>query len=172
MKSPSPTMTRRRFVVGTGALASAGFLRALAAESTQVVPQPYFAGVQRALEVLAKLGTPVLAGDADQIGSLARENDGAAVDAAEKILDRYTLVRLSVEADGYVRSSAGGTERTLMEQGWRMFLVRVSNPNGCIGILRGAFGNGQVGNLSPGALDQRPDLGITPGQLGQHGAVD
>lgn len=115
------------------------------------------------LEALAKLGGPVSAGDGQQLATMSRQNDSAAVDAAEKILSRYTLLRIAVEADGYARSTPGGAERTLVEQGWRLFLLRVSNPIGNTSILRDAFGKGQAGRLSNGFnLVQRPDLGITP----------
>ena len=61
---------------------------------------------------------------------LANQDDNAAIDAAEKILDRYTLARLSLDADGTGRVAIGGAQRTLVEQGWRMFLVRIANPGG------------------------------------------
>ncbi|MGH8236158.1 MAG: CehA/McbA family metallohydrolase [Steroidobacteraceae bacterium] len=77
---------------------------------------------------MAKLGAPVAAADARQVAALARQNDGAAVDAAEQILARYTLTSLSIDADGSSHASLGGAPRTLVEQGWRMFLVRVANP--------------------------------------------
>jgi len=125
-----PLLTRRCFLVWTGAVAWAQFCPAFAAEPSGVAAQPYFAGVNRALEALAKLGAPVLAEDAQQLSILSRQNDSAAVDAAEKILDRYTLTRVAIEADGYARATAGGAQRTLIEQGWRVFLVRVSNPMG------------------------------------------
>jgi hypothetical protein len=95
-----------------------------------VEPQPYFAGVNRAIEALAKLGAPVTAGDAQQIAVLARQNDSAAVDAAERILARYTLARLSIGSTGSAHVALGDAKRTLIEQGWSMYLVRVENPAG------------------------------------------
>jgi hypothetical protein len=47
-----------------------------------VEPQPYFAGVNRAVEALAKLGAPVAAADAQQIASLTRQGGSAAFVAA------------------------------------------------------------------------------------------
>jgi len=79
MSGSNPAITLRDFVIWTGAFASARFFPALAAEPTNIAPQPYFAGVKRALETLAKLGAPIAA-DADQIAALSRENDRSAVD--------------------------------------------------------------------------------------------
>ena len=73
---------------------------------------------------------PVAVEDAKRISALANQDDSAAIDAAEKILDRYTLARLSLDTDGTGRVAMGGAQRTLVEQGWRMFLVRIANPGG------------------------------------------
>ena len=54
-------VTRRRFLVLAGTFAGAQLCPALESETAQVVPQPYFAGVNRVLEALAKLGAPVAA---------------------------------------------------------------------------------------------------------------
>jgi hypothetical protein len=64
MNGSNPAITRRHFVIWTGAVAGARFFPALAAEPTNIAPQPYFAGVKRALEALAKLGAPIGAADA------------------------------------------------------------------------------------------------------------
>src|SRR5262249_51340822 len=42
---------------------------------------------------------------------------------------RRTLAELSIDADGTLRIAEGGAERKLVEQGWRVFLVRVANPS-------------------------------------------
>src|SRR5690348_7984261 len=109
-------VSRRSFLVLTGAFVGVRFCPALDSETTQVVSQPYFAGVNRVLEGLAKLGAPVAAADAQRIAVLARQGDSAAVDAAEKILDTYTLARLSIGPDETGRVEMGGGHRTLVEQ--------------------------------------------------------
>jgi hypothetical protein len=97
---------------------------------TAIEPQPYFAGVRRALESLARLGAPVAPADAARIDALARQADAAAVEEAEAILGKYTLAEASLGADGTCALAIGGATRTLVEQGWRMFLVRSANPSG------------------------------------------
>lgn len=124
--SKSP-ISRRLFLIWTGAAAGVRLCPTLAAEPSAIAPQPYFAGVTRALEALAKLGAPVTAHDAQQLASLGRQNDAAAVIAAEEILDRYTLIRVEITKDGDMLGTVGSAQRTLNEQGWRVFLVRVLN---------------------------------------------
>ena len=96
--------------------------------SAAVEPQPFFASVRRAVESLEKLGSPISSADAARIDQLARQNDAAAVDEAGAILGRYTLIDLSIDPGGNPRLGLGGAPRTLVEQGWRMFLVRIANP--------------------------------------------
>lgn len=128
---PTPAVTRRQALIWTGgAIASARLLPALAADAADIPPQPYFASVKRALEELDKLGAPVAAADGQQIAVLARQNDSAAVDAAERILERYTLTSLSIADGASPRMTPGGAKRTLIEQGWQLFLVRLANPAG------------------------------------------
>jgi hypothetical protein len=146
MPKAASALTRRHFLVWTGgAIAGARFCPAVATESADVSPQPYFAGVYRALEALAKLGAPIAPEDAQQLSTLARHNDSAAVAQAEKILERYTLTRIQIESDGYARATAGGAQRTLVEQGWRLFLVRVANPMGSTDKLASVLGTGWPG---------------------------
>ena len=131
-----------------------------ATEIDGIAPQPYFAAVSRALEMLAKLGSPVVAVDAEQIASLARQHDGVAVYATEKILDRYTITRVIVDAGGNARAYAGGAQPTLFERGWRLFTVRISNPTGTTAELDVASAFGTRGRMLPfsRSLAQRPYL--------------
>jgi hypothetical protein len=101
-----------------------------AAQVDTISPQPYFASVNRAVEALAKLGAPVEASDAQQIANLTRQNDAAAVETAEEILNRYSLASLSIETAGSGRWTVGEAPRILVEQGWRLFLIRIANPTG------------------------------------------
>src|ERR1700691_1262273 len=100
------------------------------ADPGAIEPQPFFAGVKRAVEALEKLGAPLPPADAARIAALALQNDGAAVAEAGRILGCYTLVDLAIDPDGASHVGIGPAPRTLVEQGWRMFLVRVSNPAG------------------------------------------
>ena len=135
-------VSRRGFLVWSGAIASARLCPTFATEPNRTAPQPYFASVRRALEALDKAGAPVATADAQQIAVLSRQNSLAAVSAAEEILDRYTLVRIQTDADGYAHVAVGGAPRTLVEQGWRLFLIRISNPLGTTAKLDVAASGG------------------------------
>ena len=90
---------RRRFLQFAGAAAIApAFLRVAlrAAPPVSIAPQPYFANVKRAIGALTTLGAPIGAADAARIAALTQSGD---VDAAEQILDRYTLARLPARPD-------------------------------------------------------------------------
>jgi hypothetical protein len=133
----------------------------LAASRELVDPQPYFAGVARAIVGMAKVGEPLRASDAEGLAALMRQQDQAAVEAAESILARYTLVHVEIEADGYPRTTAGSAPRTLIEQGWRAFLVRVSNPIGntlSLDINAGLGVRSETTSLSSHTSAQRPGI--------------
>src|SRR5262249_48426545 len=102
------TVTRRKVLTWTGgAIWCVRLGPSLAATPAEIAPQPYFAGVTRTLEAQAKLGAPVAAADAKELTTLAHQSDSAAVGAAEKILDRYTLARIEIQADGYALAAPG-----------------------------------------------------------------
>jgi len=144
-------LTRRQLLALLSAATGINVLPAWAAESEGVAPQPYFAAVNRALEALAKLGSPIAAKDAQQLATLARQGDRAAIDAAEKILDRYTLARVVTDSDGFAHTAAGGAQRTLIEQGWSVLLVRVSNAVGTTAKLNVSGGGATLTTTSTGA---------------------
>lgn len=145
-------ITRRRLSMIIGVELGGTLCRPILAESIltpSLAPQPYFASVARAVESLAKLGAPISAADSQAIAALMSQCDRAAVIAAEKILDRYTIANFSIESDSAAHVTPGGAPRTLIEQGWQVFLARVANSTWRTDNLL----------LSPGALDG------TPGQM-------
>ncbi|HEY1848428.1 MAG TPA: CehA/McbA family metallohydrolase [Opitutaceae bacterium] len=97
---------------------------------TAVAPQPYFASVARAVEAMASLGAPLSPKDSAAIAALAARASAEAVASAESVLAPYTLARIGVGREGVVRLAPGGAAAVLVEQGWRMFLVRIENPAG------------------------------------------
>jgi hypothetical protein len=147
---PFGPITRRQSLIAIGAICASRIGRVLAAATAEVAPQPYFANVKRAIEALAKLGTPITPEDSQRITTLALAQDESdqGFEAAEAILNRYTLACLSLRADGSVDLNFGGARRDLVEQGWRMFLVRVENKSGAASSISfsGAVGTpGQWG---------------------------
>lgn len=161
MASHSKTLLSRRAVTTVVGLSSGLLLLRptllFAAATADLEPQPYFAGVNRALATLARLGSPVATADAEQLVMLSKQNDQLAVAAAEHILSRYTLLEVAVGVDGAESISVGGAPLQLVEQGWRMFLVRMTNPRGWVG---------DVGIAATGTGGLREVFaGMTPGHM-------
>lgn len=110
---------------------------------------------------MAELGAPIAAEDAKRLMELTKDGDAAAVAAAEKILDRYTLVRLSVDADGTLKAGAGGAPRVLVEQAWRLFLLRVENfseETNSVSLLSSALSTPGRMARDSSSFAQSPDL--------------
>ena len=117
---------------------------------TQTVdPDAYCREIPKLLEALGSAGTPVDTADSDRLHSLCQSPTSETVHEIEQILNRYTLVRLQLDAHGIGQSSAGGADRRLNELGWRSFLVRVENSAGLKGPLsfvsRHAIPEGELG---------------------------
>lgn len=99
-----------------------------AAETVTVEPQPYFAHIQRLLDAMRLQGEPVIPADEKTLLQMAAAPSREAVAAAEAILAKYTLFRVSLDRNGIGRTTQGSAPATLVEQGWRSFLIRVENP--------------------------------------------
>jgi hypothetical protein len=152
-------ITRRHLLMLLCAASAGRVSPVFSSDANRVEPQPYFASVTRAIDSLAALGAPMLPADAQRISELSGERTEAAVQAAETLLDAYTLARLSIRQDGTCGLDPGGASPVLVEQGWRMFLVRVDNApqRACSMIIYGDVGS--PGQMTPGFnLAPRPDL--------------
>lgn len=141
------SLTRRRFLVLGSAFASSRLCNASGPAIELVAPQPYFAALNRSIQALARLGSPIRSSDAEQIAILARQSNDAAVTKAEEILGRYTLAKLSLGHDGAPQIAIGDAPKQLVEQGWRVFLLRVENPLSHRGSLIFTSGTRTIGNL-------------------------
>jgi hypothetical protein len=143
-------------LVGSRPLAATANAAAL---SEAITPQPYFATVGRAMVALAAGGQPLAASDAAAIARLKERGDSSAVMEAEAILHRYTLVSVTMEPDGYPSAKLGGAAPILHEQGWSLFLVRVSNLIGATGSLE--VSTGVLSPITRSTNAQKPHLGRT-----------
>lgn len=159
-------LSRRQLIAllsaSTGAAAFPAWTQALNQSAEQFAPQPFFASVMRALVALQASGQPVASADAERLAAFAVQGDADAVENAEALLDRYTLARVVLDHDGMGRAVLGGAERTLIEQGWRSFLIRVSNPHSVAERFEVSLGWGGgsrgVGTMSFPNGEQKPRL--------------
>lgn len=160
-------LTRRQTLLMLGAqLVGSPACIATPQDRDRIDKQPYFANITRAIAVLDKLGAPMAALDSQQIAALEASDNDNSIAAAESILAKCTLADVSIEADGSVRVMPGGSRNELVEQGWRVFLVRIANRSTAArnvvfttGTGWNEFGGGP-GRMSPGHdfRAERPSL--------------
>lgn len=114
---------------------------ALCAESlplvTRVELQPLAAQVERVLQALESTGSPVTADQLKEIrAALSESDEAAAVEKIQKLLDPMCLVGVQINPESRVTVQAGPASKELIEQGWRVFLVKVTNQAGVTAPLR------------------------------------
>jgi hypothetical protein len=123
-------------LLGIAAVASRGIAADLAAV-TGVELQPLAAQVERLAQALQTAGAPL--SDADRAAlddALKMESSSDAVAAIQRVLDPLCLVQVSINPESRVKAAAGPAGATLMEQGWRIFLVKVVNEAGVTAPLQ------------------------------------
>ena len=160
-------------VVAAGAVSSASPKRPAARRAEAVELQPLAAQARRVAEALELLGEPLSAADAAAIGRAGEDADAArAVAAIERVLDRRALVEVAISPESRVSVTRGAARAQLVEQGWRVFLVKVRNDAGVTAQLRATspqalpvYARG-ISDIPGGfSLDPRPTQKITPGQI-------
>jgi hypothetical protein len=136
--------------------------------------QPLVAQVKRLLEAMDYLGEPFSAADKQALERAAEEDDeGRALLQIQNILDKRTLVYVSISPESRVSVRRGPAEATLVEKGWRSFLVKVRNEAGVTAQLRAAspnalpvYARGRDPRIPGGfSTDPLPKQRITPRQL-------
>src|SRR5215831_3358130 len=132
-------MTSHRFAL-------AGTLLALLVPAAAADPLPKVRGVElqplaaqakRIADALDLLGAPLSDADKKALADAANDKDHArAVDVIQDVLDRRCLAGVRIDALDkaaavkLARALAGPAKPELAEQGWRVFLVKVQNPQG------------------------------------------
>ncbi|MBI3861925.1 MAG: CehA/McbA family metallohydrolase [Planctomycetia bacterium] len=128
-------------VLGVGPAVRAADEPALPIVET-VERQPLFSQVERLVEALEFLGSPLRAADRDALEAARKDPDaGKAVAAVQKVLDPYCLLGVELSADKKWSTRAGVAKKALVEQGWTQFLVKVHNPTELTDVLRAASPN-------------------------------
>ena len=99
--------------------------------------QPLAAHALRVQEALNLLGAPLSTVDDAALSELLKRGSSAAdVEALQQILDRYCLVGVQINPEMRVKAAQGAARPELIEQGWRVFLVKVQNESGTTAELR------------------------------------
>lgn len=116
--------------------------RGAAAETTwpQVVKverQPLVAATERLLQALDYVGAPLTPADRQAVDAALKIAD--AKDCAKQLqaaLDKYCLAAVSINPESRVSVIEGPVQKELVQQGWRTFLVKVSNEAGVTAPLK------------------------------------
>ena len=96
-----------------------------------VEAQPLAAATERLLEALKYVGAPLPEKDEVQLKEALRQTDARKVaEAVQRVLDPLCIAGITVESEDRVVISSGSAPLELVQQGWRTYLVKVSNSAG------------------------------------------
>ncbi|MEE2990446.1 MAG: CehA/McbA family metallohydrolase [Planctomycetota bacterium] len=98
---------------------------------TSVEAQPLLASIERLIEAMDYVGSPLPGDVVSELQQLSAADDAARVTSrVQQVLDPFCLVGVSLQEKGPPIVKAGPVKRELLEQGWRTFLVKVVNMPG------------------------------------------
>ncbi len=120
------------------------FMGQLAAQQSDPLPvvagveaQPLKAQVERVVQALDFLGQPLTDEQTAELDAALKQTDDAkAVATIQKVLDPLALAGVNINAESRVKVAPGTAPKQLVEQGWRVFLVKVHNEAGITAQLK------------------------------------
>jgi hypothetical protein len=122
--------------------ASHGLLAATLPIENNVEWQPFAAQVNRLIEATDYLGSPFSADEKAALDTAMKDTDTKrAAESAQAILDRHCLFGVAINPEMRVKVAAGPAKPELLEQGWRLFLVKVVNDSGTTAALQAVSPN-------------------------------
>jgi hypothetical protein len=126
------------FVVAVAAYANADELPIIRG----VEAQPLKAQVRRVAEALDYLGEPLTADERRALDKAAANmNEDEATEGIQKVFDKRCLAGVNINPESRVKVARGAAPAELVEQGWRVFLVKVHNEGGVTAALRATSPN-------------------------------
>src|SRR5881394_1263687 len=102
--------------------------------------QPLAAQARRVIEALGYLGDPLTVDEKRAIEAALAGNNS---EQLQKALDAHCLFGVSINPEMRVKVAQGPAKPQLVEQGWRVFLVKVQNESGSTASLRSVSPNGR-----------------------------
>jgi hypothetical protein len=103
-------------------------LRAEIEPITGVERQPLEAQVERVVQALQYVGSPLPPEDVERLeAARGMDSDRQAIIALQQVLDAHCLAVVSINPESRVSAVAGPVNRELVQQGWRTFLLKVHN---------------------------------------------
>jgi hypothetical protein len=129
--------------------------------------QPLAAQVKRVVQALEMVGSPLSEQQQATIDAALKETDAAAgVAKIQAVLDPLCLAGVSVNPESRVKVAQGEAAPKLLQQGRRVFLVKVHNEAGVTAPLRVSSPNAEpLVKRSTGSAD--PKLSIKPHEVGE-----
>jgi hypothetical protein len=98
--------------------------------ATDVEWQPLAAQARRVMEALDYLGEPLSTDERARLNRAVSVEGPAAVAEIQRVLDARVLFAVRINPEMRVSVTAGAARAELVEQGWRQFLVKVTNEAG------------------------------------------
>ena len=106
-----------------------------AAETIQVEAQPLQAQAMRVAKALDFLGAPLSRKHAKLLSRALEEGDEESVYQIQEVLDQRVLAHVHINPESRVKVARGPATASLVQQGWRIFLVKVHNEAGITAAL-------------------------------------
>jgi hypothetical protein len=133
----------------------------------QVEPQPLLASAIRLTDALDIIGSSLSDTDAAKIRAMADQAPTPEMTTAiQKILDPYCLAMVHISPEARVKVLHGPATPTLIQGGWRSFLIKIHNEAGTNAQLNWESPNAQPAlHRSTGQPNPTTENLITPGQL-------
>jgi hypothetical protein len=133
-----------------------------AAAQTPLPMQPMAQQARQIAETLNYLGQPLTVAEQKRINdAIAMPDETAGIEAIEKILDGHVLVNVDINPESRVKVEQAGATPELVEEGGRLFLVKVLNQGHVTAELNVVSPNsGNVYIRSNGQPD--PAIRLTP----------
>ncbi len=127
-----------------------------------VPAQAFKSQVERIGQALEYLGVPFRADEQSALqAAFAQEDAAASVEAIQRVLDARVLAHVHINPESRVKVAAGNASPALVQQGWRVFLVKVHNEGGVTAPLKVGSPQAQpLHRTSSGAAN--PPNAITP----------
>lgn len=129
---------------------------------TQVEGQPLAAQAKRIADALEFLGEPLPAEQKERLEAACKEQDAAAL---QQLLDPFCLAGVRIGEDRKLEVLRGPAQRpSLVQQGWRLFLVKVINPFGVHSLELQAVSPNAAPLHRPSTADPAPKV-VSAGEV-------
>lgn len=130
-----------------------------------VPPQPLAAQVRRVAEALDFVGQPLPAESKAELGRLLTTlDDPNTPKSIQRLLDSQCLAFVGINPESRVKVTRGPCPATLLQHGWRAFLVKVHNEAGVTSPLRVTSPNAAP-MLKGSTGSAEPKASISPSQV-------